>query len=426
MAARRAAIKRLNALIADKQGQLRQLEAQNDDLRIRLAGLHLTWRCLQELCAHRAAHGADTGELELQSQRIEAHFAAALAGLAEHSQGSGGSGGGSGGARLCTPPSPTLSGSSGGEAYNAGSEGSGAAAVALEGEISRRLAGSVLAALPHLAPGATLLHLESVTADDVAHFKALSVPAVVARWSNLMREARAISEAIRTVDAQAEALRAQPQAGLSDAQAAAEGQQLDQRRERLSADLYASGLRIKKFYNLITIWNFSVFAEAGASNFETREATGGTRDAPLSHWESVVRSSEVTKNQARITTDVHRSYRARIAALHEERATLSAHLSAAAAEAAAAPPGAEAAAMGFRGEATERQGRVVEALDENINAERSAWLLFALFSVALLSPRQTARLWSSAFPWPMHTPLCCRILEHDLRFNSEGFAAASD
>jgi hypothetical protein len=128
----KAEISRLEAAAAGVMQELGRLQALNEDLCLRLAGLYLSWRALGEVHAHLAA--------------------------CRRASGGGSSGGGSGRAAAALRAQLAVEGciadALGGRG---GAEDGGGAALAEE---AARLAAPLLGHLKHLAPGRCILHLE--------------------------------------------------------------------------------------------------------------------------------------------------------------------------------------------------------------------------------------------------------------------------
>jgi hypothetical protein len=122
----RAEVSRLEAAAASVMQEVGRLQALNEDLCLRLAGLHLSWRALGEVCEHlaacsRASGGSGAAALHAQLA-IEGCIAEALGGC-----GGGASAGDSSGAALAE---------------------------------AARLVAPLLGHLKPLAPGRCILHLE--------------------------------------------------------------------------------------------------------------------------------------------------------------------------------------------------------------------------------------------------------------------------
>jgi hypothetical protein len=127
----RAQIARLQATVDNRLQEVGRLQALNDDLRLRLAGLYLSWRALGEVCAHLDACAPTSGDSGSGSGREAAALRAQLAlerGIAEALGGHGSSTGDGGSAALL--------------------------------DEAARLVAPLLNHLPHLAPGRCILHLE--------------------------------------------------------------------------------------------------------------------------------------------------------------------------------------------------------------------------------------------------------------------------
>lgn len=341
----RRILSRLQSDVEVCQSELRKLQVQNEALRVHMLGVQISIRALQEVQRHQRAFGAGCPTHEAQLQCLQAELQAA-GGIVD------------------------------GETCGIGSSGRD----------------PLLDRLPHLQPGASLLHLEGAKEPEVQRIREATPALLVTEiWKPLIVEAKRVA------------------AGEAGAEADAEAE----------AGLWEVGLHMCRTFHLTLVWSYGVFVSACVFNYETGEVACGMADAPLSHWEGAVRAVRYTRVQALVTVDIFRSARARLAALAEERAALSADLEASTAAAAQEAP---AAAMAFRGEATAHQEDVVGALEANLRREKEAMALLSQALCAVLSPAQLARIMCASYPWPVHTLCCVEVLEHHLKFRPESFA----
>ncbi|GBF92988.1 hypothetical protein Rsub_05824 [Raphidocelis subcapitata] len=356
----KAEITRLCNVIAAKRGEAGALLASNMALRVRCAALHLMSRAVTEIIEHRAACGGGAGGAEAPSA----------------------AGGGVDFVELA--------------ALQAGVTEAGAA---LSGDMLEG-AGEVelLRGLPHLAPDASILHIENVSPADVDSVRKLDMAQVQRLWKGLVEEAL-----VALIP------------GSSSLQA-----------------LTDVGVRMSRFHGILSVWNWMMYMGYQTTHMTTGEATYALDDAPLSHWERVIRAARLTRLQGMLYVDMYRIYSGRVGVLYTEMASLLEQLRAghtAAAENQAAAAAAAAAGLGGGGgvpplhsaDVLTAQFALLERLDACVRAEQAALTVTSMAVRALFSPAQWARTMAIAYPYPGHLRLCCEVLEAALRLSPEFF-----
>ncbi|GBF91583.1 hypothetical protein Rsub_04323 [Raphidocelis subcapitata] len=391
MARRQAELEALlRGTLAEKQAAVDRLARDREALLVRLTALSLTARCQIEVSRHYAALGAphgSFGEGRVASMQLAADDAGGALAVA--------AGGGS---------------ASSGAAAEAGNE--------------------LLADLPHLAPGASLLDLEGVTREEVEWYRRMSLADLKAHWRTLVEEGRpllfgqsgAAGRAPASAAAATSAVGRSCGSNASGSGSAGEGRA---QQERL-ADL---GRRMSSVLALVSLHNIEVYMRFVVTRTDGDEVVSGDADAGLAHWEAVLRGVRYTRTQAVLICRVCNNFFEQLAPLRAERAELSRAFAAAPPAGAGPPPlgggggaGPDCPNWPPHGDAAE----VLARIEENTACERATICLVAQVARALNTPAQCARIWVLAYPYPVHMTVCISVLEHDLKFRPETFVATVD
>ncbi|KIZ07749.1 hypothetical protein MNEG_0194 [Monoraphidium neglectum] len=280
--------------------------------------------------------------------------------------------------------------------------------------------------LPHLAPGRSLLNLESVTLEQVKEVRAMD-----AAQARLMFQS-CLEPALRDINRAA-----------SPDQAA---------RAPCTPGLGAVGRRLGSFLGLLAIWNADAYAGLMGGHLLTGRPAAGMEDARLPHWERCVRGAGLTRVQLHASTcglpAVSPAASLASPAASVASASASASVSAGAARSngpgdpdywlqgphasqppheapprMAQPPAALAAGAPWLRltESTPAAEALAEALAESSRCESTAMMMMMQASRAVMHPAQLAKCMAFAFPWPLHDAECWRVLAHTMKFTPEVF-----
>lgn len=401
-------ISALREALARKGEQVGELLESNTLLRVRWTALQLIIRIQEEISQHRTAIRA-LREREAQTGR-QHQFTAAEAQQSAAGRGGGGEG---------------------------GAEGEGESWPGPSARVLASMDGGLLGGLPHLAPGQSLMHLDSITVDDAARIEVLTLQQAHQLWKPLVEEALVYQVSVMAGQA--------------------------------AGPLEAIGIRITRFQSSLCLWNYMLYAQFQATHMTNKKEAGAMNDAPLSHWEKVLGAIKLTRLQALLIVEITKLSMSRVKALRTERLRLlrqlgggnsgggglrAATTSSGASAAAGAGPGglqtsggsawpasasaavdaareqaaareaeaAAAAAWGCGEQGVEERLALMEELEVNVMTEGSELLLSAQASRAVMSPQQIARLFSLSYPYPVNQMACVSTLEHALKFTPEFFA----
>lgn len=314
----------LEHTVSNTKLELAGLQQLNERLRVRSQSLQVLARVLHEIMMYRQDMGVSCGQEIYDLQRLMGNSCLTSGMRTTSLSSSCSTAENNGGKEELGDLSPLCCGTAGADKLR-GSGGS----FTSRSSFGRPKSNKPEETLPHLAPGLSLLRLESVTTQEAEELREWNMSEFKQVWKGLIEDVRLQppQEEQEPPVPKQEQGPALPRQSQEQEPQPLEEQPEDQPMEpndevEAASKLQVAGLRMQRLMALLALERSDAFIEFQTTLGTSQDAACGANDAPASHWESAIRSARLTKLQAHLMVDVIRLMHNRLAAIRSDRGKL--------------------------------------------------------------------------------------------------------